>query len=84
MNVQIKKGIYRESKAQLRETETGQHFLFSQEVVSDWLFGGNASGFLRSSFEYDELFLQVFVELQDGRHVTTPETEKRTISALIS
>lgn len=49
----------------------------SQEIVSHRLFGGNASGFLRSSFKYNKLFLQVLVQLQDGCYVPTPDTGER-------
>ena len=42
-----------------------------QKVVGCRLFGGNAPGFLRRSFKYLVVFVEVFVQLQDCRDVST-------------
>lgn len=53
------------------------HSNTSQEIVGYWLLGGDASGLLWRCFKYDELPLQMLVQLQDGGHVTAPDGSDR-------
>lgn len=43
----------------------------SQEVVGDRFLGGNASGLLRGRFKYDEFFLKMLVQFENGSNVST-------------
>lgn len=55
-----------------------------QKVFRLWFFRWNASTLLRCCFKYDEISVQVIVQLKYGGHITAPSFEGRAKLAGIS
>lgn len=43
-----------------------------QKVFGLWFFGWNSSALLRCCLEYDEISMQMVIQLKDGCHIAAP------------